>query len=62
MTIIRLLFKGIGTALFLMVVALATGYITMWLAMDKDTVQLARVIGMDSTAAVELLRQQGLQP
>lgn len=62
MTIIRLLFKGIGAALFLIVVALATGYITMWLAMDKDTVQLARVIGMDSTAALELLRQQGLQP
>jgi serine/threonine-protein kinase len=62
MKLTHLLLKGIGAAVFLIVVALATGYITMWLAMEKDVVQLARVIGMDQTAALELLRGQGLQP
>ncbi len=61
MKLLRLLIKGVGAALFLTVVAAATGYITMWLATDKDKVQLPRVIGMDSTAALELLREQGFQ-
>lgn len=62
MRLLRLLVKGLATALFLTTVAVATGYITMWLMTDKDTVRLPRVIGMDSAAATLLLREQGLQP
>ena len=58
----RLLVKGIRAALFLTVVAIATGYVTMWLVTEKDKVQLPRVIGMESNAALELLREQGVQP
>ncbi|MBZ0159663.1 MAG: PASTA domain-containing protein [bacterium] len=62
MRLFRLLRKGLAAALILTTVALVTGVITMWLAAEKDKVQLPRVIGMDSTAALELLRKQGLQP
>ncbi len=62
MRLFPLLLKGIEAALFLIFVAFATGYITMWLAMEKDMVQLPRLIGADSTQALELLREQGLQP
>ena len=62
MRLLRLLIRGVGAAVFLAVVALTTGYITMWLATEKDKVQLPRVIGMDATAAQELLRDQGFQP
>jgi len=62
MRLLRLLVKGIRAALFLAALAIATGYITMWLVTEKDKVQLPRVIGMDSNAALELLREQGVQP
>lgn len=62
MSLLRLLVKGFIGALFLTAVALATGSITMWLATEKDKLQLPRVIGVDSTAAIELLREQGFQP
>jgi serine/threonine-protein kinase len=62
MRLLRLLVKGLAWALVLTAVAVVTGAITMWLATEKDKVQLPRVIGMDSTAALDLLRQQGLQP
>ena len=62
MRLLHLLLRGIGGALFLTFVAVATGYITMWLAGEKDMVQLPRVIGIDATRALELLREQGLQP
>jgi serine/threonine-protein kinase len=54
--------KGLVAALVLTAVALVSGAITVWLAAEQDKVQLPRVIGMDSTTAIELLRQQGLQP
>ena len=62
MRLLRLLVKGLAAALILTAVAVVSGTITMWLATDKDQVRLPRVIGMDSTAALELLRDQGLQP
>ena len=62
MRLLHLLLRGIGAALFLSFVAVATGYITMWLTMEKAMVQLPRAIGIDSTRALELLREQGLQP
>jgi serine/threonine-protein kinase len=62
MKLLGALFRGVRAALFLLVVALCSAYITMWLAMDRDMVQLPRVIGIDATAATELLREQGLQP
>src|SRR5574337_1664533 len=62
MSVLRLLGKGLAAVLILTAVALVSGAITVWLMAEKDKVQLPRVIGMDSTAALELLRQQGLQP
>ena len=62
MTLLQTFVRGIGAALFLIFVAAATGYITMWLATEKNMVQLPRLIGLDSTRALELLREQGLQP
>ena len=62
MRLLNLLVRGIVAALFLTVVAGATALITMWVATDKDKAQLPRVIGMDSTAALDLLREQGYQP
>jgi len=62
MRLLNLLVRGIVAALFLTVVAGATALITMWVATDKDKAQLPRVIGMDSTAALDLLREQGFQP
>jgi serine/threonine-protein kinase len=61
MTVLRRLARGVRTILFLFVVTLCSAYITMWLAMDRDMVQLPRVIGIDATAATEILREQGLQ-
>ena len=62
MRLFRLLAKGLTAALILTAVALVSGAITVWLMAEKDKVQLPRVIGMDSAAAIDLLRQQGLQP
>ncbi|MDD5559259.1 PASTA domain-containing protein [Candidatus Methylomirabilis sp.] len=62
MKLLRLLVKGLAWALVLTAVAVVSGAITVWLATEKDKVQLPRVIGMDSTAALDLLRGQGLQP
>src|SRR5574337_555038 len=62
MRFLRLLGKGLTAVLILTAVALVSGAITVWLMAEKDKVQLPRVIGMDSAAALELLRRQGLQP
>lgn len=62
MKLLHLLFRGARAVLFLVVVTLCSAYITMWLATDRDMVQLPRVIGIDATAATELLREQGVQP
>ncbi len=62
MRFLRLLGKGLAAVLILTAVALVSGAITVWLVAEKNKVQLPRVIGMDSAAALELLRQQGLQP
>jgi serine/threonine-protein kinase len=62
MKLLRLLTRGLTAALILTAVAVVSGAITVWLVTEKDKVRLPRVIGMDSTAALELLREQGLQP
>lgn len=62
MRLLRLLRKGLTAVLVLTAVAVVSGAITMWFAAEKDKVRLPRVIEMDSTAALELLREQGLQP
>ena len=61
MKLLRLLGKGLKAALILAAVALVSGTITVWLTAEKDKVQLPRVIGMDATAAIELLRARELQ-
>lgn len=62
MRLFRLLDKRLAAALIFIAVAVVSGAITMWLAADKDKMRLPRVIGMDSAAALELLRERGLQP
>lgn len=62
MRFLRLLRKGLAAALILTAVAVVSGAITMWFAAEKDKVRLPRVIGMDSTVALNLLREQGVQP
>lgn len=62
MRLFRLLDKRLAAALIFIAVAVVSGAITMWLAADKDKVRLPRVIGMDSAAALELLRERGLRP
>lgn len=62
MRFLRLLRKKLAAILILTAVAIVSGTITMWLAAEKDKVRLPRVIGMDSTAALVLLIEQGLQP
>jgi eukaryotic-like serine/threonine-protein kinase len=62
MRLFRPLGKPLAAGLILTAVALVSGAITIWLAAERDKVQLPRVIGMDSTAALALLREQGLQP
>src|SRR5574337_57380 len=62
MRLTRLLVKGLSAVLMLLAVAVVSGAITIWLATEKDKVQLPRVIGMNSTTALELLRAHGLQP
>ncbi|GEM_PF-1779151 len=62
MRFLRLLRKGLAAALVLTAVAVVSGAITMWFTVEKDKVQLPRVIGMDATAALNLLRELGVQP
>lgn len=62
MRFLRLLRKGLAVVLVLTAVAVVSGAITIWLAAEKDKVRLPRVIGMDATAALNLLREQGVQP
>jgi beta-lactam-binding protein with PASTA domain len=62
MTLIHALIRGASAALVLIAVAIATGFVTMWLAMERDTVQLPRVIGLNADRALDLLREQGLRP
>jgi serine/threonine-protein kinase len=54
--------KAIGAVLMLALIALASGYVAMWIATDRDVAQVPRVIGIDAGRAVELLRAQGFQP
>lgn len=54
--------KWLFGALILIAVAVVSGTVTVWLAAEKDKVRLPRVIGMNVTAALDLLREQGLQP
>lgn len=62
MTLLRVLARGLTAAVILAAVAVVSGAVTVWLATEKDKVQLPRVIGMGSTAALELLRAHRLQP
>ncbi len=54
-----------GGALFgalLLLVAWGSGQITMRLALEKDKVDLPRVVDLESVAAIELLKERGLVP
>lgn len=46
----------------LMALGLVSGFIAMQFAMEKDRVDVPRVIGLDSVAAGELLKERGLTP
>ncbi len=62
MRLLRPPVNRLTAVVILIAVAVVSGTITMWLAAEKDKVRLPRVIGMDSAAALELLRKHGLQP
>lgn len=52
----------LAAVLVLTAVAIVSGAVTMWLAAEKGKMRLPKVIGMDSTSALALLRDQGFQP
>lgn len=56
--LVRILAIGVG----LVALALASGYVAMWAAMDRDRVEVPRVVGLDSVAASELIKEIGLAP
>jgi len=54
--------RGAVFGAFLLLVAWASGQITMRLALEKDKVDLPRVVGLEAVAATELLKERGLVP
>ena len=60
--VLRAARRGALFGALLLLVAWASGQITMRLALEKDKVDLPRVVGLESVAAIELLKEQGLAP
>ena len=56
------LVKAAAICSALLALALASGFVAMLLAMDKDRVEVPRMLGLDSVAASELLKEAGLTP
>ena len=54
--------RGALFGAFLLLVAWASGQIAMRLALEKDKVDLPRVVGLEAVAATELLKERGLVP
>ncbi len=46
----------------LLALGLTSGYVAMQLVMDKDRVEVPRVVGLDSVASSELIKEVGLVP
>lgn len=59
---ISAVFHGLGIFIFLLMLALISGYITMQLAREKGKVEVPDLRGRDSVVAFGLLRKLGFQP
>ena len=56
------LVKGTAILTGLFALGLSSAYVAMQLAMEQDRVQVPRVVGVDSVAAGQLVREVGLTP
>jgi len=56
------LVKVVAICMGLVALGLASGYVAMLLAMEKDRVEVPRVVGLDSVAAGALTQEVGLTP
>jgi len=56
------LVKGAAILTGLFALGLSSAYVAMQLAMEQDRVQVPRVVGVDSVAADQLVREVGLTP
>lgn len=56
------LVKALAILVSLLALALASGYVAMQWAMEKDRVEMPRVLGLDAVAAGELIKEVGLVP
>lgn len=56
------LLKAAAVCAGLFALALVSGYVAMQWAMEKDRVEVPRVVGVDSIAASELIKEAGLTP
>ncbi len=56
------LVKAAAIGMGLLALGLTSGYVAMQLVMDKDRVGVPRVVGLDSVAASELIKEVGLVP
>jgi len=54
--------RGAGFGALLLAVVWGAGQVAMRLAREKGRVDLPRVVGMESVAAIELLKERGLVP
>jgi eukaryotic-like serine/threonine-protein kinase len=60
--ILRAAGRGAAFGALLVAVAWVTGQVAMRLAQERDKVDLPRVVGLESVAAIELLKERGLVP
>lgn len=56
------LVKAVAICMGLVALGLASGYVAMLLAMEKDRVEVPRAVGLDSVAASALIQEAGLTP
>ncbi len=61
-SLLRAVFRGAGFGALLLLVVWGSGQITMRLVQEKGKVDLPPVVGMESVAAIELLKERGLIP
>jgi beta-lactam-binding protein with PASTA domain len=56
------LLRAASICLGLVALAMFSGYVAMYLAMEEDRVPIPRTVGLDSVAASALIREAGLVP
>ncbi len=59
---LRRLLKGVAILVGLVALGALSGFLAMHLVMEPDRVEIPRVIGVESVAASELLKEVGLTP